>query len=122
MKYSFPVIKGHGRGEKLGYPTFNLSIPEDFNEKFGVYTAFVWIRGKKYLGALHFGPLLTFDEAIISLEIFVLDYDNDQIIEKVDFELLSYLRPIKKFESEKELSAQIAEDIKNIRRINGRRT
>src|SRR3989344_5941092 len=74
MKFTTPVIKGHGRGKTLGFPTFNLQIPADLQHKHGIYAGFVWIDKQKYPGAFHFGPIPVFSDSSPHLEVFVLDY------------------------------------------------
>lgn len=117
MKYSSPVIKGAGRGQGIGYPTFNLQVPQDFNLKPGIYACWVWVEGEQYQGAMHFGPIPTFNEQTPSLEIFVLDYSPHDLVNQLSFEPIKYLRPIKKFSSPQDLSHQITIDVNRIRNL-----
>ena len=117
MIYTSSVKKGYGRGKKMDSPTFNLDVPLLFDYKYGVYAARVWLKGKMFAGALHFGPIPTFDQEEPVIEIFVLDYDGDQLIRNIDFEILKFLRQIRKFANEDELKAQIRDDVVKIRDI-----
>ena len=117
MKLTSPVISGHGRGKLLGFPTFNLKIPPELSAKHGIYAAWVWIGGQKYQGALHFGPVPTFKNPRPSLEIFLLDYADEEPVHELTFELVSYLRPIEAFASPEALAQQIAEDVSRIRQL-----
>lgn len=117
MKYSSRVIAGKGRGKGIGFPTFNLEIPDDLSEKNGIYAGAVTINNKIYPGAFHYGPIPTFDEVKTSLEVYVLDYSDLNKVEKIDFELKSYLREIKRFNAPKKLRVQIESDVSKTRKI-----
>jgi len=127
MKFTYPVIKGKGRGKSIvGFPTFNLRPSPDFSAKEGVHGCRVWLDGIEYLGALHFGPTPTFDDTEKALEIFVLDYDpaktpldaagDNHNPKEITFELGAYLRPVATFLNPQELRHQIALDVARIRR------
>lgn len=111
MKFKAKVKSGKQRGREIGFPTFNLVIPEDFSRSFGVYAAKVRLDGKEYLGALHFGPIPTYQEDETALEIFVIDYNSDQPIDSLQFELGRYIREIKWFSDIDSLKNQIAKDV-----------
>lgn len=115
MPYFSRVISGKGRGRGLGFPTLNLIIPDNFQEKEGIYAARVIIGSKVYLGALHWGPIPVFDQNEPALEIFLLDYDEAEQPEALSFELKKYLRPIQNFANPTELTKQIERDIAVIR-------
>jgi len=118
MKYSVAIIKGEGRGKLLGFPTFNLKIPKNFDAKQGIYACWVKIGGKKYQGALHFGPIPVFNQSKISLEVFLLDYKpTNYPITQLTIELVKFLRPVKSFPSAQALKQQIAEDVDNVRQL-----
>ncbi|MBU6389293.1 riboflavin kinase [Patescibacteria group bacterium] len=115
MKYLSRVVKGKGRGRGLGFPTFNLVIPAHFDLETGVYAAWVWIENKRYAGALHFGPIPTFQEMENNLEIFVLDYHDWETVDELTFEPVDYLRPVRTFTTADDLKEQIARDVRWVR-------
>ena len=116
MRLNARVVKGHGRGgSEVGFPTFNLVIPQDFSLTFGIYAAWIWIGEDRYKGALHFGPVPTFDDPTPSLEIFVLDYNSDLPVVELGFETVAYLREIRTFDTVSDLSEQIERDVKETR-------
>lgn len=118
MRYTLEAIKGKGRGKTVvGFPTVNLLVPKDFSEKEGVYACSVWLDGIEYSGALHYGAAPTFDDVDRTLEIFILDYNEDKEIAELTFELGPYLRPVATFLSPEELHRQIALDVERVRRI-----
>ena len=115
MKFTTPVIKGQGRGKTLGYPTFNLEIPPNFNAEPGIYAGWAWLRQKKYPGAFHFGPIPVFSDPRPHLEVFVLDFNESVTPSKLTFELIHYLRPIRNFKNPASLARQISRDVTQTR-------
>ena len=117
MQYTGEIIKGMGRGKTVvKFPTYNLKIPTGFEAREGVYACHVWINGTKYRGALHYGPTPTFDEVGKVLEIYVLNYDSDEPLTQLTFELGVYLRPVATFTDAQKLRTQIALDVQRVRR------
>ena len=117
MQYTGEIIKGMGRGKTVvKFPTYNLKIPTGFEAREGVYACHVWINGAKYRGALHYGPTPTFDEATKVLEIHVLNYESDEPLTQLTFELGPYLRPVATFSDPQKLRTQIALDVQRVRR------
>ncbi|MFA7253874.1 MAG: riboflavin kinase [Patescibacteria group bacterium] len=117
MKYVSEIIAGRGQGHLIGYPTFNLIVPDNFQYQYGVYAAKVKIGGKVYAGALFYGPIPTFGIEKPSLEIFVIDYFLDQTVHQLEFELLKYLRPAKKFMDQDKLTSQIKIDVEESKKV-----
>ena len=91
--YKAKVIKGSGRGRKLGFPTINLTLPRSWEQKHGVYVCLVKIKDNQsqtkvcyykksihyYKGLLHYGPRLTFKETEPSLEIYITPPRSEQV-------------------------------------------
>lgn len=71
---------------------------------------------RRYAAAFHFGPIPTFSEETPSLEAHLIDAVIENVPEAVTFEFVAFLREIRRFPTAKELVAQIAEDVKNVRR------
>lgn len=123
MKFESTHIKGKGRGKPMGFPTINLKIPENFELNDGIYAAKVMIENMVFKGALHFGPVPTFAEQEKSLEVYLIEITNADLInhglEKLDgkiikIEIIKFLRDIIKFKLVEELVKQITEDVKEI--------
>ncbi len=114
-------IQGKGRGKLLRYPTINLEIPQGITLGEGIWAAWVVIAGKKYRGALHFGPIPTFGEAEKSLEVFLLDTTEEQLIgietKAIELVPVTWLREIISFTSTEALTDQIAKDVASVRAI-----
>jgi riboflavin kinase/FMN adenylyltransferase len=123
MKFKSKHIKGKGRGKILGFPTINLKIPSNFKLEDGIYAAKVFIEDKVFTGALHYGPVLTFEELDKSLEVYLIDLNDDNKLKNlyeivIKVEIIEYLRPVMKFNSEKALVSQIKKDVKQIKALN----
>jgi len=95
VTFSAHVIKGEGRGKKLGYPTANLD-KTDLDIGHGVYAVEVIAQGKKYSGVMHFGFKDVFNEAV-SLEVLIKDFSADIYGEELTVTVGRKLREIKKF-------------------------
>jgi riboflavin kinase/FMN adenylyltransferase len=109
------VIKGLGNGRSRAYPTINLD-PQILGNSLpsGVYAAFVYIDGKKYKGALFFGPRKILQEENDVLEIHILDFDGQIYAKQVTFSVEAFIRDVRDFTSFADLKKQIALDIKQV--------
>jgi riboflavin kinase/FMN adenylyltransferase len=114
-------IKGQGRGSALGFPTINLSIPEDLILDDGIYAAWVVINNKTYKGALHFGPVPTFDQEEKSMEVYLVDVTDETVPDTTDIlievDTVERLRDIQDFAESDDLIAQIAIDVEKVNTI-----
>jgi len=126
MIFESTHIKGKGRGKPMGFPTINLKIPDNFELKDGIYAAKVTIENKVFKGALHYGPVPTFAEQEKSLEVYLIEVTNENLVgygmEDLDgkliiIEIIKYLREIIKFKLVEDLVKQIEEDVKEIKFI-----
>lgn len=114
--YSGLVIKGKGRGTRLGFATINLSFEKNIDIKHGIYLCLVKINNQEYRGLLHWGPIPTFKEQKPAAEILIQEQiPNLSIGTKVFFQPERYLRRIIKFAKLEDLSAQIKKDLENLK-------
>ncbi len=114
------VETGAERGAHLGFPTMNIHYPDDKVEvKQGVYKVLCTVCGGKYYGIANYGARPTFEEATPVLEVYLKDFDKEVYGEQVTVEFIDYIRDIRKFDSEEELSAQLSEDLKTLDAQNG---
>lgn len=108
------VAKGNQIGRTIGLPTVNL-IPEadKLLPPFGVYKAIVSYNGKHYKGITNIGikPTVT-DSKQITVETNILDFDEDIYGKPIIVNLITFMRPERKFNSTEELRLQIESDIK----------
>ncbi|GAA1681460.1 bifunctional riboflavin kinase/FAD synthetase [Fodinicola feengrottensis] len=116
------VVRGDRRGRELGYPTANLEpVPHSAVPDDGIYAGrLVRGRGSKTVttpAAISIGTNPTFDGHALSVEAFVLDFEEDLYGEHVGFEFVARLRGTERFESRKALVAAIDEDVRRTREI-----
>lgn len=104
------VSHGRGIGKTLGFPTANLDVPDEKLLPCGVFSATVSIKGVTYRAIVNIGDKPTFDIARRTVEIHILDFNENLYGQVVKASLLKYLRPIIKFESAAELSRQLEHD------------
>ena len=118
--YSFvsQVIHGANLGNKLGFPTVNQHIPDEkIIPGYGVYCSVVIIDGKEYIGVTNIGvkPTVSDDERKILAETHILDFNDDVYGKYASVFLFKRLRGEKKFKTLFELTANIAENVKQTR-------
>ncbi len=110
------VIKGLGNGSTQAFATINLD-PAIWPAKLerGIYAAWVFVGGQRYLGALFFGPRVVIDEETDVLEIHLLDFTGNIYGQEIAFSVEDYIRPVRPFTSFADLKQQIAADIAEVR-------
>lgn len=105
------VIKGHGRGYKIGYPTANIKWPKDLLlPKDGVYAAYAQIEGRPYSGMAHLGSCPTFSQSNRTLEIHLFNSKENLYGRFIEVFFLKRLRDQMKFDSPEELKQQLNKD------------
>ena len=71
------VVRGAGRGKKLGIATLNFDPNAARGLKEGIYVCRV-IFERPYWGVLHYGPRPVFGEADNSLEVHLFEFDDEK--------------------------------------------
>lgn len=108
------VEEGKKNGRRLGFPTANLQYnPEMVIPDAGVYAGYTYVSGKKYRSVVNVGNNPTFNANKLTIESYIFDFSKDIYGQYVRVEFVKKLRPEKKFESLKALSAQIQSDKEN---------
>ncbi len=107
------IIKGKGRGKKIGFATANLQhASEIILPPCGVYVSRTFVKQQSYLSVSNIGINPTFgDLCDYSVETHILDFDQDIYGERVIVEFLKFLRPEQKFSKIDELIEQIDRDV-----------
>ncbi len=111
------VVRGDGRGRKLGFPTANLFVP--MNGKLippsGVYAVRGCLKRGVFDGAIHIGPRPTFTGSRPTIELHLLDFDGDIYGEEVRVEFIRHLREVRPFDSVSALVEQLKYDVEAAR-------
>ncbi len=112
------VITGRRRGGKMiGFPTANIRPTSQALMRPGVYVVRVEVKGKVYGGAANMGYNPTFSDTPFTLEVHILDFDQDIYGETVTVRFLDRLRDERRFSSIEELIAHIKKDVEKAREI-----
>lgn len=106
------VIRGEGRGRRLGFPTANVAVGSDLLPGEGVYITHFLSGERTYASLTNIGRKPTFHESYdVSVECYALDGSADFLNENVRILFLKYLRGEMKFPSAQDLVSQIKKDV-----------
>lgn len=119
------VIEGcveHGRrlGRELGFPTANLSVPDDLSLDDGVYRSRVEVAGRRYDAMSNLGRNPSVGGTERRLETHIFGFTGELYGCRLQVELLQRIRGERKFASVEELRSRIEQDREEIlKSING---
>lgn len=107
------VVDGYKVGRKIGFPTANLQLA--YSHKLipaeGVYAVYAQIENKRWKGMLNIGHRPTLNNGSdLSIEVHILDFNEDIYQKKIRIEFVHFLRPEIKFQSTDELIEQMLKD------------
>lgn len=107
------VVRGEGRGRRIGIPTANLQIDADLiYPAGGVYVTETTIKDLTYRSVTNVGVNPTFkDDKRTSVETHLLDFDGDLYGEVLRVKFLKRLRSEVKFSTVNDLIEQVKKDI-----------
>jgi riboflavin kinase/FMN adenylyltransferase len=118
------VVEGDRRGREWGFPTANVSVPDNVQlPRDGIYA--VWYRrpdGSLHPGAASLGrrPTIYDDQPYRLLEVHLLDGDDfDLYGEAAAVRFVARVRDELRFDTVEELVAQIGRDVEECRRLLG---
>ena len=112
------VATGRNRGGRLlGFPTANINLHDELCPKTGVYAVTVEFNNIKYKGVANIGYSPTFNDYIFTVEVHILDFNENIYGQKIRVDFISRIRDEKKFENINELSEQIRRDIEKAKKI-----
>ncbi len=117
------VAHGDKRGRLLGFPTANVSLPDEIAVPAdGVYAG--WYRrpdGLRHPAAISLGRRPTFyrESGMQLLECYLLDFEGDLYDEAARVDFVAHLRAQARFESAQALIDQMGRDVVTTRRVLG---
>ncbi len=108
---NYPVKRGYGIGEKLGFPTINQYWPDGFAlPKSGVYITSVKVDGIGYPSATGVTTRPTFsDDKVLSCETTIAAELGELYGENIELFFYSYLFEPKKFSDTADLATMVAD-------------
>lgn len=109
------VIKGEGRGNKLGFPTINLETTYEIIPKEGVYITEVEFENRRYPSVTNIGFNPTFDGKRLSIETHIIDFAGNIYGKDVTLYFHERVREELKFNSIEDLKNQIQRDVNSAR-------
>ncbi len=113
------VIKGEGRGKKIGFPTANIQVsPDLIVPENGVYVTRTRHQNMTYQSVTNIGHNPTFKEGNQThIETNIFDFDTDIYGERLEIEFLKKLRNEKKFPTVNDLINQIKADVVTAKKL-----
>lgn len=113
------VVRGDGRGRRLGFPTANLRVDSGTDPPRGVFAARVERAGLQFSAVANIGTRPTFAGQEVSVEVHLLDFEGDLYDQRLRVTLDRRLRGERRFETVEELRRQIAGDVSQARARRG---
>ncbi len=108
------VVAGEKIGGKIGFPTANIKIAEDYKliPKKGAYIVRTILDKKHHYGMMNIGHRPTVEGKNQTIEVHFFNFNTDIYDKQITVELISYLREEHKFSSLEKLRAQLENDQK----------
>ena len=107
------VIDGKKLGRTIGYPTANIEVDElKLLPKKGAYIVEVYVKNKFYKGMLSIGTNPTVNGDKLTVEVYILDFNEDIYGEEITVKFRDFLHEEIKFESLEKLIERLDEDKK----------
>jgi len=114
------VVRGENRGRSIGFPTANLDLHHELMPPCGVYAARILSGAEPLPGVLSVGRRETFHpepQAPLTVEVHLLDQERDLYGKELEVQLIELIRPQRRFDSARQLSRRIQDDIAAARHI-----
>ena len=106
------IVEGKSRGKKIGFPTANIKVAENYKiiPKNGVYFVSCKIRNVQKFGMMNIGFNPTFGNKKLTIEVNIFDFEQDIYGENIRIEFIKFIRNEIKFQNIDELIKQIKID------------
>lgn len=111
------VVRGTGRGRRLGFPTANLRLIPQVLPPQGVYAVVVHLGGRRWRGVMNVGHRPTFGPGPLVCEVHLLGFSGTLHRRSVAVALLARLRGERRFPTPEALARQVRRDILRARRL-----
>ena len=106
------VVKGDHLGRQIGFPTANIKVVDSHKlvPANGVYAVRVLVRDKEFKGMLNIGVRPTIDGIEKTIEVHIIDFNEDVYGEELTILFDDWIRVEQKFEGLDALKAQLEKD------------
>ncbi len=106
------VVEGKKLGRTIGFPTANLKVSENYKliPKTGVYIVEILLDNQKFKGMMNIGFNPTVNGNHQTIEVNILDFNQDIYGKNVQVSFLEKIRDEQKFASVDELKNQLEKD------------
>jgi riboflavin kinase/FMN adenylyltransferase len=112
------VQHGDKRGRTIGFPTANILLGDYVQPAFGVYATRSRLPdGREITGVANLGRRPTVEGTEARLEVWLFDFDEDLYGVTLETDLVSFLRPERRFDGLDALKTQIAADAEAARAL-----
>lgn len=113
------VTMGQQLGRKIGFPTANLEIAEDYKliPSDGAYAVLVTIDGDDHRGMMNIGFKPTVGSLQRTIEVNIFNFDRDIYHQHMKVQVVKQIRPEIKFNDIDELSSRLVQDNKEAQTI-----
>lgn len=112
------VVQGEQRGRTIGFPTANIELPaRRLRPGIGVYAGHAVADGREFAAVTNVGRRPTFDGKGVTIEVHLLDADIELYERDLAVTFEHRLRDEQKFDGIDALTAQIAKDRDEARRL-----
>ncbi len=121
FSYRGVIVRGAGRGRKLGFPTANLETEPKIMVPFGIYATRAKVGDRVYPAVTNVGICPTFqkdcDSPRVTIETYLLDQDLDLYGLHMEVFFVKRLREERTFTELQSLIDQIADDVRVARGV-----
>ncbi|HXK09610.1 MAG TPA: bifunctional riboflavin kinase/FAD synthetase [Vicinamibacteria bacterium] len=112
------VVRGDGRGRRIGVPTANLAPENEMAPARGVYAARCRVPDGRWAGAVvNLGHRPTFGGGPVTVEAHLLDFEGDLYGARVRLEFHGRVRGEQRFDGAEALVARIHQDVAEARAL-----
>ena len=106
------VVEGYHNGQKIAFPTANLALDYPYVfPKEGVYIGYAYFMNRKRKAIIAVGTHPTIHQLLKPIiEVHIIDFNEVLYGREIYTEFISYIRPIKQFDSLEDLKNQLLKD------------
>ena len=106
------VVEGNHNGRKIDFPTANLELDYPYVfPKEGVYIGYGYFMSRKRKAIIAVGTHPTVNQLLKPIiEVHIIDFNENLYGRELYVDFISYIRPIKQFESLEQLKEQLLKD------------